>query len=169
MRKFCLVKSHFFKIQPLEKCLKLFGILRIPPFVNHKGNDVNSDWLADQWDERSVLGHAQFHKGRMKGDDPEIDTAQTPKRFDRRLALLGKPERLSLIVSRTRKGFVWKTRIPLSTLLHDLCGIRVYIVSFGNRILISIASNSWTRIECGILASFPDIPFTRIFPISWSK
>ena len=70
--------------------LRLFGILRIPPFVNHKGNDVNSDWLADQWDERSVLGHAQFHKGRMKGDDPEIDTAQTPKRFDRRLALLGK-------------------------------------------------------------------------------
>ena len=36
----------------------LFGILRIPPFVNHKGKDVNSDWLADQWDERSVLGHA---------------------------------------------------------------------------------------------------------------
>ena len=28
--------------------------------------------------------------GRMKGDDAEIDTAQTPKRFDRRLALLGK-------------------------------------------------------------------------------
>ena len=69
----------------------LFGILRVPPFVNHKGNDVNSDWLADQWDERSVLGHVQFHKGRMKGDDHEIDTAQTPKRFfDRRLALLGK-------------------------------------------------------------------------------
>ena len=64
--------------------------MRIPPFVNHKGNDVNSDWLADQWDERSLLGHAQFHKGRMKGDDPEVDTAQTPKRFDRRLALLGK-------------------------------------------------------------------------------
>ena len=36
------------------------------------------------------MGHAQFHKGRMKGDDPEIDTAQTPKRFERRLALLGK-------------------------------------------------------------------------------
>ena len=68
----------------------MFGILRIPPFVNHKGNDVNSDWLADQWDERSVLGHSQFHKGRTKGDDPEIYTAQTPKRFDRRLALLGK-------------------------------------------------------------------------------
>ena len=62
----------------------------IPPFINNKGKDVNSDWLADQWDERSVLGHAQFHKGRMKGDDPWIDTAQTPKRFDWRLALLGK-------------------------------------------------------------------------------
>ena len=68
----------------------LFGILQIPPFVNHKGKDVNSDWLADQWDERSVLGHAQLHKGRMKGDDHYIDTAQTPKRFDWRLALLGK-------------------------------------------------------------------------------
>ena len=29
-------------------CENLFGILRIPPFVNHKGKDVNSDWLADQ-------------------------------------------------------------------------------------------------------------------------
>ena len=63
--------------------------------------------IADQWDERSVLGHAQFHKGRMKGDDPEIDFAQTPKRFDRRLALLGKtrktftdsiPNKLSVFV-----------------------------------------------------------------------
>ena len=36
----------------------MFGILRIPPFVNHKGKDINSDWLADQWDERSGLGHA---------------------------------------------------------------------------------------------------------------
>ena len=55
--------------------------------MNHKGKDVNSDWPAGQWDERSVLEHAQFYKGKMKGDDPEIDTAQTPKRFDRRLAL----------------------------------------------------------------------------------
>ena len=68
----------------------LFGILQIPPFVNYKGKDVNSDWLADQWDERSVSGHAQFHTGRMKGENPEIDTAQTPKRFDGRLALLEK-------------------------------------------------------------------------------
>ena len=62
--------------------------MRIPPFVNHKGKDVNSDWPADQWVERIVLGHAQIHKGRMKGDDPQIDTAQTPKRFDWRLGLV---------------------------------------------------------------------------------
>ena len=68
----------------------LFGILRIPPFGNHKGKDVNSDWLADQWDERSVLGHAPIPKGGLRGDDPEIDTAQTPKRFERRLVLLEK-------------------------------------------------------------------------------
>ena len=61
----------------------LFGILRIPPFVIHKGKAVNSDWFADLLEKRRVLGHAQFHKGRMKGDDPEIDTAQTPKRFER--------------------------------------------------------------------------------------
>ena len=58
--------------------------------MNHKEKDVNSDRPAGQWDERSVLGHAQINKGRMKGDDPEIHTAQTPKRFDRRLALLEK-------------------------------------------------------------------------------
>ena len=65
----------------------LFGILRIPPFVNHKGKDVNSDRTADQWDEWSILGHAQINKGKMKGDDPEFDTVQTPKRFDRSLAI----------------------------------------------------------------------------------
>ena len=59
-------------------------------FVVHKGKYINSDWLADQWDEQSVSGHAQIHKGRMKGDFPEMDTAQTPKRLDGRLALLQK-------------------------------------------------------------------------------
>ena len=54
--------------------------------MNHKGKDVNSNWLADQWDERSVLGHARINRGRMKGDNPEIDIAQTPKCFDGRLA-----------------------------------------------------------------------------------
>ena len=74
----------------LPACAQIFLVRDTAnsPFVNHKGSDVNSDWLTDQWDERSVLGHAQFHKGRMKGNDPEIDTAQTQKRFDGRLALL---------------------------------------------------------------------------------
>ena len=40
--------------------------------MNDKGKDVNSDWLADQWDERSVLGHARVNKGGMKGDDPRV-------------------------------------------------------------------------------------------------
>ena len=57
--------------------------------MNYKGKDVNSDWLAGQWDERSVLGHGEgrINKRRMKGDDPEIDTAQTQKRFNRNLTL----------------------------------------------------------------------------------
>ena len=71
----------------------LFGILRIPPFVNHKGKSLNSDWLADQWDERRVLGHAQIYKERMNGDDSEIDTTQTPKRLDECLDLLEKIRR----------------------------------------------------------------------------
>ena len=29
--------------------------------MNDKGKDANSDWLADQWDERSVLGHARVN------------------------------------------------------------------------------------------------------------
>ena len=77
-------------ISSFNHSVSLFGILRISPFVNHKGKDVNSDCLADQWDERSVLGHAQIHKGRLKGDDSEINTAQTPKRFDKHLAHLEK-------------------------------------------------------------------------------
>ena len=55
--------------------------------MNHKGNHGNSDWLADQRDERTFFGYAQINKGRMKGGDPEIDTVQIPKRFDGRLAL----------------------------------------------------------------------------------
>ena len=46
-----------------------------PLFVNHKGKGV--DWIADQRNERSVLGHAQLHKGRMKGHDPEINTTDS--------------------------------------------------------------------------------------------
>ena len=51
------------------------------------------------------MGHAQFHKGRMKGDDPEIDTAQTPKRFDRRLALLGKTRKTFTDSIPNKNGF----------------------------------------------------------------
>ena len=84
--------------------------------MNHKGKDVNSDWLADQCGEQSVLGHARINKGRMKGDNPEIDIAQTVKRFDRRLAHQErKSERLSLIVSRTRTwgwaSLRWTSRV----------------------------------------------------------
>ena len=68
----------------------MFGILQISPFVIYKGKNIKSDWFADQLDERSVLGHARLHKGRMKGDNPDIGTAQTPKCFDGRLALLEK-------------------------------------------------------------------------------
>ena len=49
--------------------------------MNDKGKDIN---------ERSVLGHARVNKGRMKGDDPQIDAAQTPRRFDWCLSLQGK-------------------------------------------------------------------------------
>ena len=52
------------------------------PFCASQTKRRNSDWLADQWDEPSVLGHAQIHKGRMNGADPDIDTVQTPKRLD---------------------------------------------------------------------------------------
>ena len=40
----------------------------------------------------------------MKRDDPKIDTAQTPKRFDRRLALQENIQRLLLLVSQTIGG-----------------------------------------------------------------
>ena len=78
----------------------MFGIQQTPPFVNHKGKDLNPDWLADQWDERGILGHAQIYKDRMKGDDPEIATAQTPN-LPEKIAWIfqRKSERLSLIVS----------------------------------------------------------------------
>ena len=51
---------------------------------------INSDWPADRWDERSVLGHARIHKGKMKDDDPEIATAHNPKILDGYVALLEK-------------------------------------------------------------------------------
>ena len=41
------------------------------------------------------MGHAQIHEGRMKGDDSDIDAAQTPQRLNGRLALLEKSETLT--------------------------------------------------------------------------
>ena len=58
----------------------LFRILRTPFLAKHNRKDVNSDWLADQWDERKKLAD----------DDPAIATAQNPKHLDGGLALLGK-------------------------------------------------------------------------------
>ena len=52
----------------------LFGIQRIPPFANHRGKDTTSDWLADHGKSEALRGIVLFHKGRMKGDDPKIDT-----------------------------------------------------------------------------------------------
>ena len=37
---------------------------------------------------------------------------------------------------KTCKRFLWESKIPLSILVHDLCGIEVYIISFRTRILI---------------------------------
>ena len=64
--------------------------MRTPPFVDNSAKDVNSDWLADQWDERSVLGHVRIHKRKMKEDDPANATAQNPKHLDGGIALLKK-------------------------------------------------------------------------------
>ena len=68
-----MIKSFIFILIYIITILLFFG-------SGTQGN-VNSDWFADQWGERSILGHAQIHKGKMKGDDPEIDTTQTPKRM----------------------------------------------------------------------------------------
>ena len=53
-----------------------------PPLCKSQSKDVNSDWLADQCDEPSALGHARIHKGKMNDDDPDIAAAQNPKCFD---------------------------------------------------------------------------------------
>ena len=78
--------------------------------MNHKEKEANSDWLAGQWDEQSVLGRAQINKGRMKGEDPQIDTAQTPKCFDGRLALQEKIRKI-FTDSITNKYFLPKRTV----------------------------------------------------------
>ena len=69
--------------------------------MNHKGKDVDYDCLAGQRDERSVLGHAQ------KGDYPQIDTAQIPKRFKGRLAL---PEKIRQTIADSNPNNGRKTK-----------------------------------------------------------
>ena len=54
--------SFFMVFQKVSLFWDLFGILRTPPFVNLKGKDFNSDWLAGQWDERSVSAHARIRE-----------------------------------------------------------------------------------------------------------
>ena len=71
-----------FALQCFQKPLRsLFGTLQIPPVVNHKGKDVNSDWRTGQWDEQSVLGHAQINKGspgQFKNISIVLDSFDTP-------------------------------------------------------------------------------------------
>ena len=56
-----------------------------------------------------ILGHAQYYQGRVKTNDHEIETAQTPKPLEGRLALLEK----------IRKTFIdsigFQRREPLNT------------------------------------------------------
>ena len=49
------------------------------PFCKSKRKEVNSDWLAYQWDEHSVFGACANSQRKMKEDDPEFATAHDPK------------------------------------------------------------------------------------------
>ena len=82
----------------------LFEILQTLPFVDHKGREVNSDRLPDQWDERCVLGLARIHREEIKADGPEITTAHNPKFFDGGPALQEQIWKLSLAVFQTSIG-----------------------------------------------------------------
>ena len=59
------------------------------------------------------------------------------------------------------EGFIWESMV------HDLCGIEVYISFFRNRILISIASQLCTRVEFEILV--PKHASASIFLFSGCK
>ena len=52
-------------------------------------NDVNADYLNDQWVQLSALGYAQIHERKIKDDDQGIANAQTLKCLDKGLALSG--------------------------------------------------------------------------------
>ena len=92
------------------------GIWENPPnlrnthviWENHKGKDFDSQRLADQWP--SVLGHAQLHNRRTKGDDLEIHTPHSPQHIVRRLALQEKIWRTfleSITILLNKTYFIW--------------------------------------------------------------
>ena len=58
------VKTLVKELSAFERLHSCSGYCEPPPipFVNHKGKESNSDWLPDQWDQRSVLGHAWIYK-----------------------------------------------------------------------------------------------------------
>ena len=53
-----------------------------------------------------------------------------------RMLIFGRSARVlkTLDMDSSLKGFTRESKIPYSILVHDLCGIEVYIVSFSNRI-----------------------------------
>ena len=56
------------------------------------------------------------------------------------------------------RGFYEEWRVPSSILVHDLCGIEVYIANLKYR--ISIEGRSLTRMDCGVF-----VPSSQICPL----
>ena len=85
------------------------------------------------------MGHAQCHIRRMKDDDPEVDTAQTPKRFGRCLVPMEK----------IRKTFI--DAIPNKYYLKVVSGLNSLCFAFhsagkGSRLTIGLKH----RQRCGV-------------------
>ena len=68
---------------------QLFGVLRIPHFVNHKEKTLTLIGSLINRKSEALWGMRNFTSKRRRAN-PDIDTAQTPKRFDGCLALLKK-------------------------------------------------------------------------------
>ena len=49
------------------------------------------------------------------------------------------------------RGLYGNREFRRSILVHDLCGFEVYMETFRNRILNSMASKLWTRMECEVI------------------
>ena len=58
----------------------------------------------------------------------------------RKLCLVTSHISKTQLLENASKGFEWESKIPYFSLVHDLCDIEVYIASFRNRNLISMAS-----------------------------